>query len=227
MNGPELDALLSRLGLVDADPELLRIATTHPSWSLEHGGHDYERLEFLGDAVLGSTIAAHLFKTFPDLPEGSLTRMKVALTSGRTLAEVARSLDIGSALRLGRGAVRESERSSVLENTFEAIVGAIYLHSGESGVRDFVGRVMGDRIDPERLLATTLDAKTRLQELTQGRGLGLPAYEIVGRTGPAHDPRFTAVVRVGDEPLGTGEGRSKQEAQQSAADDALSVLDPA
>ena len=226
MSDDGLDDVVARLGVDVGDRTALRLALTHPSYSLERGGSDYERLEFLGDAVLGWAIAAHLYREFPELPEGILTRMKVALTSGRTLAEVARSLDLGAAMRFGKGAVRESSRDSVLENAFEAVVGAIFLDQGPDAASAFVLRVLGDRLDPSTLVDTVVDAKTRLQELTQSRGLGLPSYEIVTRSGPAHDPRFTATVSVGGEPRGTGTGTSKQEAQQAAAAAALEVLSP-
>ena len=226
MSDDGLDAVVERLGVTFHDRALLRLALTHPSHSLEQGGDDYERLEFLGDAVIGSVIAAHLYREFPELPEGLLTRMKVALTSGHTLAGVARSLELGESLLLGNGAVRESGRNSVLENAFEAVVGAVYVDGGHEAASEFVLRSLGDRLDAATLLTTAVDAKTRLQELTQSRGFGLPAYEIVEQSGPAHDPRFTAVVCVGGKVTGTGIGTSKQEAQQAAAGAALDALTP-
>lgn len=225
MSADEFEAVVDRLGLDACDRSLLRRALTHPSYSLEQGGDDYERLEFLGDAVLGWAMAAHLYEAFPGLPEGQLTRMKVALTSGRTLAEVARGLGLGDAIRFGRGAARESTRDSVLENAFEAIVGAVFLDAGPERAREFVLRVLADRLDPSELLTTGLDPKTRLQELSQARGLGLPSYQIVAQSGPAHDPLFTAVVCVGGTVNGTGTGNSKQVAQQAAAASALEQLE--
>jgi ribonuclease III len=219
-----LEELEQRLGVSFSDRALLLRALTHPSYSLEHGGDDYERLEFLGDSILGWVVATHLFAAFPALDEGSLTRMKVALTSGRTLAEVAREIDLGPWILFGRGAVREATRDSVLENVFESLCGAVYLESGAEAARAFVLRWLDGRVDPDALLATVADPKSRLQEHTQGLGLGLPVYEIVDRSGPAHDPRFTATVRVGAEILGSGEGGSKQDAQQAAAVAALTEL---
>jgi ribonuclease-3 len=223
VNAP-LEELEQRLGVVFRDRKLLTRALTHPSYSLEQGGDDYERLEFLGDSVLGWVVSTHLFEAFPDLDEGLLTKMKVALTSGRTLAEVGRELELGRFIRFGRGAARESSRDSVLENAFESLVGAVYLESGAESARMFVLRWLGGRMDPVALLATVADAKSRLQEFTQGHGLGLPVYEIVDQTGPAHDPRFAASVRVGEKVLAAGEGSSKQDAQQAAALAALRVL---
>jgi len=219
------DALVARLGVPIRDPELVRRALTHPTWALENGGEDYERLEFLGDAVLSWVVAPRLYEAFPDLPEGSLTRMKIALTSGKTLTEVARELGLGPAIRFGRGAVHEAGRASVLENAFEALVGAIYLDSGIDVAGEFALRVLGDRISREHLLSVPEDAKSRLQALTQGAGLGLPSYRIVERTGPAHSPMFTVEVSAGDRVLGIGSGATKQHAQKAAATAALEVLD--
>ncbi len=220
-----LEELERRLGVAFRDRDLLVRALTHPSFSLERGGHDYERLEFLGDAVLSSVIAAYLFDTFPSEPEGVLTRMKVTLTSGGTLAAVARELGLGPHLRLGRGAARESDRDSVLENAFEAVVGAVFVDGGSAAAGDLVLRCMAGRLDGEALLSTVPDPKSRLQEATQSLGLGLPVYEITDATGPAHAPRFTATVKVGGADAATGEGASKQAAQQAAALSALRALE--
>ncbi len=206
------------------DGSLLRAALTHPSWAVEHGGTDNERLEFLGDSVLSFVVAEYLYATFPDVPEGVLTKMKVALTSGRTLSEVARGSRLQGALRLGRGATRDAARDSVLENTFEALVGAVYLDAGIVAVRQIVLRALAGRVDPEALLATLADSKTRLQELTQSRGLGLPLYEIVDQSGPPHEPIFTATVHVAGTLSGSGCGASKQAAEQAAAEAAVGSL---
>ena len=209
------------LGHPFRDPALLQTALTHPSWAVEHGGQDNQRLEFLGDSVISFVVAAHLYEVFPDLAEGHLTRMKVSLTSGRTLAEVGRSARLHERLRLGRGAARDAARDSVLENAFEAVVGAVFLDAGLEIARDTVLRALGGRADRDALLATAVDAKTRLQEITQSRGVGLPVYEIVDQSGPAHEPCFRAVVRVAGDLTGTGSGVSKQSAEQAAAEAAL------
>lgn len=225
MTGDGLDEVVERLGLDSADRATLRAALTHPSYSREHGGADYERLEFLGDAVLGAAVAEHLYREFPDAPEGDLTRMKVALTSGKTLAEVARALGLDSVLLVGRGAVRDASRDSVLENALEAVVGAVALEAGLDAAREFVVRLLDGRLDAETLLAGVTDPKNRLQELLQGRGLGLPTYEITGETGPAHMRTFAAAASLDGQVLGTGEGPSKQEAQRAAAASALEALE--
>lgn len=225
MSDAAYDELVARLGATVRDTELLRRALTHPSWASENGGEDYERLEFLGDAVLSWVIAPRLYEAFPDLPEGALTRMKIALTSGKTATAVAQELGIGPAIRFGHGAKHEAERASVLENVFEAVVGAIYLDSGIEAAGEFVLRALGDRISRETLLAVPEDAKSRLQALTQGAGLGLPTYRIAERSGPAHSPLFTVEVTLGDRLLGVGSGATKQHAQKAAAVAALEVLD--
>jgi ribonuclease-3 len=224
MNGA-FEGLEERLRLTFTDRELLGRALTHPSYSLEHGGDDYERLEFLGDSVLAWVVATDLFESFPELPEGDLTRMKVALTSGRTLAGIGRELGLGPCLRFGRGAARESDRDSVLENAYEALVGALYLDAGPDAAREFVLASFGPRIERATILATVSDPKSRLQELTQRAGSGLPSYEIVDRSGPVHEPHFTASVTVAGSLLGTGEGPSKQDAQRAAAVAALLAMD--
>jgi ribonuclease-3 len=224
MTDGAFDALVDRLGVPVNDRELYRRALTHPSWALEHGGEHYERLEFLGDAVLAWVVAPRLYEAFPDLPEGDLTRMKIALTSGTTLTGVARELGIGPAIRFGRGAVKESTRASVLENAFEALVAAVYLDAGIAAAGAFVLRVLGDRIDRDTLLATPFDAKSRLQELAQAAGHGLPAYAIVERSGPVHAPEFTAEVSLSDEVRGRGTGATKQAAERAAAAAALESL---
>jgi ribonuclease-3 len=206
------------------DGSLLRAALTHPSWAVEHGGTDNERLEFHGDSVLSFVVAEYLYVIFPDVPEGVLTKMKVALTSGRTLSEVARGSRLQGALRLGRGATRDADRDSVLENTFEAVVGAIYLDAGIDAVRGIVLRALADRVDPDALLGTIADSKTRLQELTQSRGLGLPVYDIVDQSGPPHVPIFTATVHVAGALSGSGCGATKQAAEQAAAEAAVGSL---
>ncbi len=224
MTSRALDTLIERLGLKIHDLDLYRRALTHPSSTRDGKGSDHERLEFLGDAVLVGIVASKLYRDFPDLPEGDLTRMKVALTSGRTLAAVARELDLGRVMRFGKGSEYHAALPSVLENAFEALVGAVYLDLGLEAATEFVMRVMGDRIDRDALLAAPVDAKNRLQEITQADGLELPAYAIVDRTGPAHDPVYTSEVSFAGRVRGRGMGPTKQRAEQAAAIDALEAL---
>jgi ribonuclease III len=206
------------------DPALLHRALTHPSWGLEHSEADNERLEFLGDAVITFIVADYLFETFPDAAEGELTKMKNSLISGQTLARVARECDLPGMLRLGRGARREKLRDSILENAFEAVVGAVYLDAGIERAAAVVLEAMGERLDEAALRVTRDDPKSRLQQETQRRGLGLPVYRVTHRIGPAHAPSFTVVVSLDGEPSGTGSGTSKQAAERDAAADALRGL---
>lgn len=222
---PHLRPLQERLGVHFADPSLLATALTHPSWSEEHQADaSYERLEFLGDSVLGFIVATHLFRAFPDRQEGDLTRMKWGLVSGTSLAEVGRDLGLDAEIRQGKGTTRDGVRDSVVEACFEAVVGAVFLDGGLDAAAGFVVRTLGDRIDPARLAAMKADPKSELQEITQARGLGLPCYRIVSSEGPAHEPRFTAQVSLGDEVLAEGSGSSKQAAERAAATGALDAL---
>jgi ribonuclease-3 len=219
-----LAALQERIGHTFADPSLLHRALTHPSYCQDHGGADYERLEFLGDSVLSFVVATHLFTEFPDLPEGALTRLKSSLSSGSTLCDAARDLRLGEALFLGRGSEREATRDSVLEDALEAVFGAAYLDGGLEVARSVIVRALGARLEADALLTTALDPKSELQELTQSRARGLPAYRIVERSGPPHAPVFTAEVHIAGALAGTGSGASKQAAQQAAAAEALKAL---
>ncbi len=220
------DEFARRAGLDFADPELLLRALTHPSWVAEQGGQDYERLEFLGDSVLGLLVAEHVHAMFPERPEGDLTSMKNSVVHGGALAEAAREIGLGHALRLGRGSERSGDRSlpSVLEDAFEALVGAVYLDRGIDAARTLVTTSLMRRLDPESLMRGIADPKTKLQEMTQERGLGLPEYRLVSREGPDHRPRFTVEVLVGGESLGRATGHSKQAAEQLAAAETILAL---
>ena len=209
-----------------ADETLFVRALTHPSWSAENGGDDYERLEFLGDSVLGLVVAEHLHQAFPDRPEGDLTRMRTSVVRGGALAEAARDLGLAGLVRLGKGAARaeEGDRSSVLEAVFEALVGAVYLDSGLDAARRFVLGALSERLEESALVDAVTDAKTRLQELTQGEGRGLPSYRVVSEAGPPHHRTFEVEAVLGDRVLGRGSGASKQAASQAAAAEALETL---
>jgi len=220
-----LEELQQRLGVVFRDRELLVRALTHPSWTEEHGDLSYQRLEFLGDSVLGFIVADLVHSRFPDKPEGDLTRMKWALVSGTTLSAVGRGLGLDSALRLGRGAERDRDRDSVLEASFEALVGAVYLDAGLTTARRVVLDALADRLADDALASTAVpDPKGALQEYAQSRGLGLPSYRIVSSEGPAHDPLFVSEVTIGEQVRGSGTGQSKQSAEREAALAALERL---
>jgi ribonuclease-3 len=205
------------------DPSLLVRALTHPSHSDAPSSAlgDYERLEFLGDSVLGLVVVEEVFHRFPELTEGVLTKMKIALVSGATLTEVAEELGLGRLVLFGDSELATGGRgmASALENVFEALVGALYLDGGLSAARTFVLGALGDRIRPDAA-ARLEHPKSLLQESLQARGLA-PYYEIISQSGPPHDRTFEARVRVADDVVGTGGGRTKKEAEMNAAADAV------
>jgi ribonuclease-3 len=230
----------SRQSLVDAlgvelPEELLTLALTHRSYAYEHGGlPTNERLEFLGDAVLGLTVTDELFQRHPDRSEGDLAKLRASVVNTQALAEVARKLTddgLGAHLYLGRGEANTggADKSSILADGMESLLGAIYLQYGIEVSREVILRLFGPLLDAAPTLGAGLDWKTSLQELTAARSMGSPTY-VVTSTGPDHDREFTAVVVVMDTEYGTGVGRSKKEAEQKAASAAwktLEVLDTA
>jgi ribonuclease III len=221
--------LLDALG-VDLPDELLTLALTHRSYAYEHGGlPTNERLEFLGDAVLGLTVTDELFHRHPDRSEGDLAKLRASVVNTQALAEVARNLTddgLGVHLLLGRGEVNTggADKSSILADSMESLLGAIYLHHGIDAVREVILRLFGALLETAPTLGAGLDWKTSLQELTAARGLGAPAYQVTS-TGPDHDKEFTAVVVVMNTEYGSGVGRSKKEAEQKAAEAAWTALD--
>jgi ribonuclease-3 len=222
---PEPTALLERLG-VHLDPELLVLALTHRSFAHEAGGiPTNERLEFLGDTVLGLVVTEALFRRHPDLSEGDLARMRAATVSQRALAAVARTLGLGKYVLLGKGEIRTRgfEKDSILSDTVEALIGATYLSHGLEVSRALVHRLVDSTLDVAAGLGAGLDWKTSLQELSAERGLGVPEY-VIQDEGPDHMKTFTAQVRVGADLYGNGVGRSKKEAEQAAAETAYGDL---
>ncbi|MBR2667785.1 MAG: ribonuclease III [Oscillospiraceae bacterium] len=222
-----MDQLEGRIGYIFRDRSLLLHALTHSSYANEHrsaGCTSNERLEFLGDSVLGMTVADYLYRTFPDMPEGDLTRLRAALVCEQTLAAVARDLDLGSVLRLGHGEAAGGGRTrpSILADTVEAVLAAIYLDGGRKESDRFVQAQILTRMDQARHRST--DHKTALQELIQRQPGHTLAYRTVGETGPDHAKRFTVEVLLDDEAVSTGEGHSKKEAEQAAAEAAIIKL---
>ena len=214
------------LGYGFRDPDLLTLALTHRSFANENSLPDHnERLEFLGDAVLGTVAAEWLFREHPELPEGDLSKRKSYLVSAPVLAGLADDLGIGRALRLGVGEERSGgrEKPSLLADSAEAVLGAIYLDGGLEPVRKLVTRLL-EQVVEERPRLHENDSKTRLQEELQGRGLPLPEYHLVAEMGPDHEKRFVVECRVCRRVEGRGEGRSKKVAEQSAAQEALEKL---
>ncbi|MDZ4063047.1 MAG: ribonuclease III [Coriobacteriia bacterium] len=230
VNGRPLHERLSEaqriIGHGFSDPGLLELALTHPSFSDEpHATHDYERLEFLGDAVLGLVIVEAIYARFPEMPEGGMTKLKVSLVAGTTLAATARELGLAELLLLGDSEIGTGGRgmASALENVFEATCGALYLDGGLAAARAFILGVLGDRIE-EKTIESLEHPKSRLQEITQSRG-SAPEYHIVAEEGPPHERSFVATVLVDGRPLGSGTGHSKKEAEMNAAREALGQLE--
>jgi ribonuclease-3 len=217
--------LEGRLGYC-LEPALLVRALTHRSFAYENGGlPTNERLEFLGDSVLGLVVTDTLYRAHPDLPEGQLAKLRAAVVNSRALAEVARNLDLGSFIRLGRGeeGTGGRDKASILADTLEAVIGAVYLDQGLSAASELVHRLFDPLIEKSSNLGAGLDWKTSLQELTATESLGVPEY-VVTESGPDHEKTFTAAARVGGIGYGTGTGRSKKEAEQQAAEAAWRAI---
>ncbi|MGI5348570.1 ribonuclease III [Streptomyces sp. CA-250714] len=205
---------------------LLVRALTHRSYAYENGGlPTNERLEFLGDSVLGLVVTDTLYRMHPDLPEGQLAKLRAAVVNSRALAGVARGLDLGAFIRLGRGeeGTGGRDKASILADTLEAVIGAVYLDQGLEAASELVHRLFDPLIERSSNLGAGLDWKTSLQELTAAEGLGVPEY-LVSETGPDHEKTFTAAARVGGVAYGTGTGRSKKEAEQQAAEAAWRAI---
>ena len=214
------DQLRAQLGTPQLDSALLVQALTHRSYAYEHGGlPTNERLEFLGDAVLGLVVTDALFRTHADLSEGRLAKLRAAVVNARALAAVGRTLGIGGYVRLGRGeeATGGRDKSSILADTVEALIGAVYLDAGYPSATEVVHRLFDPLLDAAAELGAGLDWKTSLQELAAEEGLGVPEY-LIDDSGPDHRKTFTARVRVGPSVYGEGTGPSKKEAEQRAAE---------
>ena len=199
--------------------ELLKLAVTHPSMRVDQPrSGDNQRLEFLGDAVLGVVITDALFHRNPDLPEGRLAKMRAALVNAKSLAAVAREIGLGDYLYLGKGedSTGGRDKTSILADSFEAVIGAVYLAEGLPAAAAMIHRLMDPLLVETEGLDAELDWKTSLQELTSGQDLGVPEY-VVTESGPDHDKSFEARVRLSDGLHGTGVGGTKKEAEQRAA----------
>jgi ribonuclease-3 len=211
--------LRGRLHHEFADPGLLDIARTHRSWCAENGGvESNERLEFLGDSVLGLVVTDHIYRRYPDLSEGKLAKLRATVVSSNALAGVARELDLGSCLLLGKGELASggSGKTSILADAMEAMIGAVYLDAGWGAASELVLRLFADRIAEAARRPGIEDFKTRLQEFSARNHETLPDYHIAS-DGPDHAKRFFAEVHIDGTRYGAGEGRSKKEAEQAAA----------
>ena len=220
--------LAERLGLSFSNLHILVRALTHRSYVNENPNavEDNERMEFLGDAVLDFIVGAWVYNHFPEMQEGDLTRMRSALVRTDTLAEFARLLDLGSALRLGRGELASGgrQRDNLLCATFEALVGAIYLDAGIESVGSFMEPLLAGASDQVISQVERYDPKSTLQEWAQSNKLGTPRYLTVSSSGPDHAKVFTVEVQVNGKIFGQGAGSSKQSAAQMAAHSALETL---
>ena len=207
--------LQQRIGYVFEDAELLERALSHRSL----GAGNNERLEFLGDALLGFEVADHLFRHEPDADEGQLSRMRAHLVKRETLAAIARELQLGDILRLGPGELRSGgqTRDSILADSVEAIIAAVYLDGGIDEARQLVRRLLGDRLSRPTAETQRKDAKTSLQEYLQAIGKPLPSYEVISITGEPHDQTFRILCKTALAPDTVGEAGSRRKAEQVAA----------
>ena len=217
-------ALQSRLGYSFKDEGLLHTALTHRSASKDH----YERMEFLGDAVLNMVISHNLYQQFPAASEGELSRLRAHLVKGDSLSKLATELALGDHLNLGSGELKSGgfRRKSILADVLEGIIGAIYLDGGIDSAQRFIRQIYTSRLAAANLDQELKDPKTRLQELLQARGLELPEYEIVHTSGLAHNQTFEVICRIAvlDNPV-HGSGSSRRKAEQAAANKALMLIE--
>ncbi|HZW90562.1 MAG TPA: ribonuclease III [Myxococcaceae bacterium] len=224
-----VDGLRHRLGLDALDPVHGLAALTHKSFVNEHRdeGADNERLEFLGDAVVDLAVSHRLMERFPGADEGELSKLRALLVNEESLARVARHLGLGDLLRMGRGEEMTGgrDKSSVLADALEAVIGAVYLSAGLPGAMSVVDRLFGDLLQGVAEGKSGEDWKTRLQELVQTRLRQSPRYRVVSEEGPDHSKTFEVEVTVGNELFARARGRSKKEAEQAAARETLTMLD--
>ena len=222
---PALRGLATRLGHEFRDPTLLERALVHSSMG-NAGKASYERLEFLGDAILGFVVAEHLFRLQPEIPEGELTDRRARIVSREPLAEVGRSLKLQDAVEVGRGIRSEElQNARLLADLVEAVLGAIYLDGGIRAAKRFVKTHVLDHVPgTATAVAKPRDPKSQLLHWAQARGLGQPTYALREATGPDHARTFTVAVRLGEEDLGEGADRTKRAAEMAAAEAALEAL---
>ena len=217
--------LVARLG-VELSEEILKQAITHRSFSYENGGvPTNERLEFLGDSVLGIVITDELYRKNPDAQEGQLAKLRAAVVNAKALADVARTLGLGEFLLLGKGeeATGGRDKSSILADAVEAILGAIYVEHGLAKSGEVILQLFAPILAASAELGAGLDWKTSLAELVNSKSLGAIGY-VIEQSGPDHDKRFSAQVKVGQDLYGNGEGKSKKEAEQHAAASAYTEI---
>ena len=220
--------LEQKLGHIFSDRFLLETALTHSSYANESRGQGgcNERLEFLGDSVLGVTVADYLYRHYGSMPEGRMTRLRSELVCEQSLYRVAQKLELGRFLRLGRGEEHNGgrERPSILSDAVEALIAALYLDGGMSAAAEFIRKYLLSDLGSMEPVCYT-DFKTALQELVQRRSGQSLSYELIGEQGPDHAKMFTVCVLLNGESVGQGDGRTKKEAEQAAARNALEALE--
>jgi ribonuclease III len=222
----DTDELREALGNPSLDPGLLELALTHRSYAYENGNlPTNERLEFLGDSVLGVVITETLYRTHPTLSEGRLAKLRAAVVNARALAEVGRTIGLGQHIRLGKGEESSGgrDKSSILSDTVEALIGAVYLSGGFASGARLVHLLFDPMLEAAAAMGAGLDWKTSLQELSALNDFGVPEY-VIEHEGPDHMKTFTARVRIAERLHGLGVGRSKKEAEQQAAESAYRTL---
>jgi ribonuclease III len=228
MNADRLEQFQQSLGYRFADFTHLHQALTHPSFlnEQEAGGGDYQRLEFLGDAILGMLLAETLFARFPEADEGELSRSRAQLAEQVTLAGIARGRGFGEFIRVGRGEEQTAgrDKDSILCDVLEAVIAAVYLDGGLDAARRVVLALFDELLDAPWGVAASRDAKSELQETLSAGGLAPPEYRLVEESGPPHDRQFRFIVLMEGRVVGEGRGRSKKIAQQAAATRALEHL---
>ena len=218
------------LGLDFSEPKLLQRALTHRSFINEHGGTHldcYERMEFLGDAVIQQIVSEEVYRMFPELPEGELTKTRASLVCSESLSECARSLSLGSYVYLGKGAEASGGRDSesILSDVYEAMIASIFLDRGYEYARKLVLNNLKNQLETfHKSILPPTDPKSHLQEYLQSQGSTYPIYRTVSSQGPDHDPTFTIHVLSDDILLGTGIGKRKSEAERAAAQDAIEKI---
>jgi ribonuclease-3 len=231
-NITSLQTLQEQLRYTFGDPRLLLLSLTHVSYGHENhqdrnpSHRDNERFEFLGDSVLSLVISDLLLESFPEASEGQLSKMRAAVVNEKTLSEISRSLHLNSLLRLGKGETRSggADKASILSSAFEALIAAIYIDGGFNAVYPVVRYLFSPLFRNDQGLISFQDHKTRLQETAQSRFKLTPTYHLSGSTGPDHAKVFRVEVRLGERILAVGEGSSKKEAEQKAAEAALCDL---
>ena len=219
------------LGIQFNDISLLDRALTHRSYlnenkdTLKHN----ERLEFLGDAVLELIVSGHLYNSYPDRPEGDLTSFRSALVRTESLADASRELNYGKYLKLAKGEEESGGRDKdyILANTFEAVLGAIYIDQGYDKCKELVERILITKIDYIVKNRLEIDGKTKIQEMAQAKYRLTPTYEVVEETGPDHDKKFVVAIKLGKKTIGIGKGASKQKAEEAAAQKGIEYIEKA